>query len=191
MSPLNGAARPMVRLSRNVVHENPWLHVSEDRVLNSGGELSTYGLLHKPDFSLTVPTNTDGTAVCLIRQYRYPVEEWRVEFPQGSCPQEAGSALIPPATALAELREEAGILARDLTPLGMIHESYGITGCRCHVFRATVHSVGVQETEPSEHISPPFWLSHEEFWEHVDRGEVSDAPSMAAMALYERSRRGH
>lgn len=110
------------RLSRDQIFSNPWLTLYEDSVEFSPTHTGGYAILKKPDFSLVIPLA--GHRVCLVRQYRYPVGRWGYEFPQGST-QDAGSR--PPAEqeALRELREETGLIAHSLEPLGSIHESAG------------------------------------------------------------------
>lgn len=143
--------------------------------------------MHKPDFSLTVPFDRKNAAVCVIRQCRYPIQASRVEFPQGSPPSTSSEEPSASETALNELMEEAGIMSDTVHALGVLHEAYGFTDCRCHVFCAPVTSFTHPRTETFEQIEPTFWVNRDEFWDMVRTGEISDAPSIAAMALFLRS----
>ncbi|UCR88093.1 NUDIX domain-containing protein [Mycetocola spongiae] len=171
------------RLSRVEKFSNPWLTLYEDSVEFSPTHTGGYAILEKPDFSLVIPLA--GHRVCLVRQYRYPVGRWGYEFPQGST-QDAGPRPSAEQEALRELREETGLIARSLEPLGSIHESAGISASRCHLFAAEIEAEAAAQPEPTEIISGILWVDRHEFWDLVARGEITDSPTIAAMGIYSR-----
>lgn len=95
----------MERIAHRVVYENRWMRVREDDVRLVNGEQSIYGVVEKPDYVLVVPWHDDRLGV--VTQYRYPIDAWRTEFPQGGTD---GSGTVLDA-AVRELREETGIIA--------------------------------------------------------------------------------
>ncbi|MDR1293433.1 MAG: NUDIX hydrolase [Bifidobacteriaceae bacterium] len=126
----------------------------------------------------------------LIRQYRYPIAAWRLEFPQGSVDTSADSSVDTSGpqesmlhAARRELHEESGLTASTLLSLGTFHESYGLSACECHVFLAKVETSASPNPEYTEILLGPVWLSAEGFWHHVASGDISDGPSIAAMGL--------
>lgn len=74
------------------------------------GEFET---IRHPGGAMVVPVLADGRFV-LVRQYRFPVERWLLEFPAGTL--EPGED--PETTIRRELEEETGYRARVWTELG-------------------------------------------------------------------------
>ena len=169
-----------VRRSRRVAYANKWITVYEDELTYADDRPGLYGIVDKADFALVIPRR-DGR-LCLIRQYRYTVGAWRWEFPQGSVDR-SGDPVPMAQVAAQELREEAGLVAAELVPLGLFHELYGLCPSRCHVFLADVGESGIPEPEDTEILDEPAWVTPSEFWQLVRQGEISDGPSIAAMGL--------
>jgi ADP-ribose pyrophosphatase len=164
-----------------VVYDGSLLHVRRDRVrLPDGGEAVREYIVH-PGAVLMVPVLDDGRLV-VERQFRYPIGRVLLEFPAGKI--DPGET--PEQTALREMIEETGYEAAALTPLCVLHPvvSYSTETIRCFVARGLRH-VGAN-------------LDHGEFLEihmmrldemlaALDRGEISDAKTIAALLLYART----
>ena len=72
--------------SRNV-YENPWISVREDSVIRPDGEPGIYGVVHYKNTAVGVlPVEEDH--VYLVGQYRYPLERYSWEIPEGGCPKD-------------------------------------------------------------------------------------------------------
>ncbi|MDR1151445.1 MAG: NUDIX hydrolase [Bifidobacteriaceae bacterium] len=168
------------RRSRQLVYSNDWITVHEDQLIYAHDRPGIYGVVSKSDFSLVIPVLSG--MIGLIRQYRYPIATWKLEFPQGSAsestPQESMLHV-----AQRELREESGLTASRLWFLGFFHESYGLGPSTCHVFLADVEASALPSPEYTEILSEPVWSSPKEFWRYVASGDISDGPSIAAMGL--------
>ena len=178
----------MERVSQRVVYENPWIRVREDEVRFVNGEQSIYGIVEKPDYVVVIPWQDGRLGV--VTQYRYPIDAWKTELPQGGIDSNDATAdplsMNPADAAVRELREETGIIAGELTRLGMLHEGYGFMSQRYHVFVATVAGMTQATPEASEGEMTFAWLTIEEFWKRVDSGEISDGATLASMALFTR-----
>ncbi len=107
-------------LSSRIVYENRWMRVREDRIKRENGAHGIYGVIEKPDFAVIVPIENDS--VYLVEQYRYPVKGRYWEFPQGSW---EGEEIEPIDLARAELKEETGLMADEMTRMGHLFEAYG------------------------------------------------------------------
>jgi len=116
-------------LGSKQVYANPWMAVREDSVRRSDGSTGIYGVVDSPDIALIIPA--DGDRLHLVEQYRYPVAGRRWEFPSGTADQRLDAD--PAALAARELREEAGVLAGRLTPLGTLDVSPSMFSQRCSV----------------------------------------------------------
>ena len=89
------------------------------------GELSTdsgpspYSIIHMRPFACCVAFFEGRLA--MVRQFRYSVSSWQLELPAGGI--EEGEQ--PSAAAVRELREETGLVAREVFDLGMVYCSVG------------------------------------------------------------------
>jgi 8-oxo-dGTP pyrophosphatase MutT (NUDIX family) len=156
------------------------MSVREDEVVLPDGQPGLYGVVDKPDFALVVPREDDGS-LWLVEQYRYPVERRSWEFPQGSWP--SGATGSPADLARAELREETGLRAAQLTHLGRLHEAPGFCSQGFDVWLATGLVAGAPEREATEQGMHARRVSDAELRRMVRDGELVDAASLAAYAL--------
>ena len=178
------AERPQTeQVSSRVVYENPWIRLREDEVRFINGEQSIYGIVEKPDYVVVIPWQDGRLGV--VTQYRYPIDAWKTEFPQGGI-DSTDSSTSPAEAAVRELREETGLIAGELTNLGMLHEGYGFMSQRYHVFAATVVGTTGATPEPSEGEMTFAWITPAEFWDRVDSGDISDGATLASIALFTR-----
>jgi len=155
--------------------------IREDQTHRVTGESGTYGVVDKPDFALVVPW--DGERFHLVEQFRYPISRRCWEFPQGSWPT-PGNLDDPSDLARAELREETGLTAGSLTLLGYLHEASGYCTSGFHVWLATRLAGGSQQLEPTEADLVTASFTADELWGLVARGQLTDAPTLAALALF-------
>jgi ADP-ribose pyrophosphatase len=96
------------------------------------------------------------------------------------------AGLSPNAAAAIELAQEAGLAADRMDLLGFLHESTGRSTNGFHAFLATgLHPVdAAREPEEADMRAGAFTL--EEIWQLVDDGRLTDATSVAALALLAR-----
>ena len=169
----------METLGSEQVYANPWLTVREDRVRRPDGSTGVYAVIDTPDIAVVVPA--EGDRVHLVEQYRYPVSGRRWELPSGSA--EVGRDRDPAAVAARELREETGLVAGTLTPLGTLEVTPSMVNHRCWVFLATDLAVGSPEPDLEEQGMRSAWFTRSEVRRMVLDGTVTDAKSIAAFAL--------
>lgn len=160
------------------------MQVTEDAIVDGAGNPSTYAVLHAPDFAVVIAF--DGERYQLVEQYRYPVERRAWEFPQGAVHQE--QPIDPDVVAARELAEETGLRAGRLERLGFLHETYGRSISGFTAFLATELTQGEPDREPGEADMRTGWFTLDEIWAMVDDGRITDASTVAALALLERHR---
>lgn len=140
--------RTFVQLSREVLVDNSWHRYCRDRYLRADGSEGDYYYVDMPGSSAAIPVFDDGTMM-LVRVYRYLLGCDLYEFPIGG--MKLGEQ--PLSVAKEELRQEAGLLARDWTALGQFAPYKGVSTERCHFFLARGLECVAQDLEPSERIT--------------------------------------
>ncbi len=125
----------------------------------------------------------DGDVI-LVRQFRVAIDAWVLEIPAGKLDPDDHD---PEAAARRELREEIGAIDAELFDLGSTYVSPGYTSERIHLFAAegilfgerTPHGL---EEESAEIVRVPW----EEALNMLDRGQIADAKTQIALALWAR-----
>jgi ADP-ribose pyrophosphatase len=169
----------IVTLTTRIAYENPWTRVREDIIRRRDGSQGLYGVVERSDFVVVVPLQ-DGR-ITLVEQYRYPVRTRLWEFPMGMWEHAPGTD--PNLLAAAELREETGLVARDMTYAGEMFQGAGYSTQRGHIFLATGLTQDTPQREASEQdlICRSFALAEME--EMIRGGTIRDAMSIAAFGI--------
>lgn len=139
----------------------------------------TYQIIRHPGGAGVLPVHNDGT-VSLIRQLRPAVASVLLEIPAGRL----GPAEVPAECARRELREETGITAAELIPLGIVWSSPGVFDEVVHLFAATGISQGAAQPEADEEIEV-LRLPLAEALEMAADGRISDAKTLVALLRWE------
>lgn len=167
---------PWKVLSRATVYENDWIRAAHHEVLGPSGRPGVYGTVHfKHQATGVVPIDANGNVV-LVGQYRFPLERYSWEIPEGGGAH-AGTAV---EAAQRELREECGVTARGWQEIVWMDLSNSVTDERATAFLAW--DLSEADAEPDEHEE--LQVARVPFWEAVDRakrGEIRDAISVAAL----------
>jgi 8-oxo-dGTP pyrophosphatase MutT (NUDIX family) len=167
---------PWQRRGSKLIYTNPWITVREDDVITPGGKPGIYGVV-ETRIATGVVALTDTNEIYLVGQYRYPVDEYSWEIPEG------GSEVNedPMVTAKRELREETGLEAESWEQLGgEIHLSNCFSSERGFLFLARGLREGTAEPDHTEELQVkkvPF----AECLAMVDRGEIKDSLTVIAV----------
>lgn len=176
-------SNPWKTLSSRVVYDNPWIRVREDQVLRPDGSPGIYGVVHFKNRAVGVLPVEDDGSIWLVGQYRYPLQAYSWEIPEGGCPDQEA----PEQTARRELREETGLTAGRLELTLTAHLSNSACDELGYVFRATDLVPGRAEPEGTEQLALRRF-DWEEAWGMMTRGEITDSLSVIAL-LHEAVRR--
>lgn len=124
--------------------------VIQDTVQLENAQIRQFSYIHYNHNGVCIlPVLTNGDLV-LIRQYRHALGSIQIEAPAGMI--EDGEE--PTATAVRELREETGLVAKELVDCGFIYPSPGSTNERMYLYIAYCEDLrdSSQELDPSENI---------------------------------------
>ena len=155
------------------------LRVRDDEVRQDDGTTEHYEVVVAPDIALVIPV--EGDRVMLVEQYRHPVGGRRWELPSGTF--EPTVDADPAALAARELREETGLAAGALTPLGTLEITPSTFTQHCFVYLARDLTHGVPRPDAEEADLGAAWFARSEIEAMMRDGRVTDAKSMAAYAL--------
>ncbi len=167
---------PWKTLSIKQVYDNPWIEVTHREVINPSGGPGIYGMVHFKNVAIgIVPIDQDGYT-WLVGQYRYPLECYSWEIPEGGGP--AGRPVIE--SAKLELLEETGIRARRWTQLLEMHVSNSVSDEYAIAYIAQELEFGAAQPEETELLQIRR-MPITEAVEMVMRGEITDSLSVAAL----------
>lgn len=180
-------SRPAFRkVGERELHRGYLVRLTESTFEGPDGQEFRRDVVHTPNAVAIVPVDRGevGWDVVLVHQYRAPLDTFVTEIPAGMCDVE-GEA--PEVTALRELREEAGLVARVVKPLGTVHPAPGFTTHRTDILLG----VGLDPTEreadgvEEQHMEIER-LPLREALERVVDGRITDAKTVAGLLLADR-----
>jgi 8-oxo-dGTP pyrophosphatase MutT (NUDIX family) len=167
---------PWTQLSTSPIYRNPWFAVREDQVIRPDGSAGIYGVVTAGRWALgIVPLWPDGT-VTLVGQYRYPIEEYSWEIPEGG----GDLADEPLSGAKRELAEETGLEASSWEYLGRCHTSNCFVDEVGHLFLAEGLRQGPAAPGPDEELETRR-LPFSEALAMAADGRITDAISIAGL----------
>lgn len=182
--PADPNQNPWRRRSSRQVYENPWISVREDQVIRPDGAPGIYGVVHFKNLAVGALA-VEGEHLYLVGQYRYAVDRYSWEIPEGGCAENED----PVDAARRELREETGLSAENWRRMGSAHLSNSATDELAIWYLATGLSDGERHPEGTEQIVVKR-VAVEEAMRMVLTDEISDVISKAAIMQYVLEQRG-
>jgi len=174
--PAHPEGNPWTTLESEDVYESPWIKVTKHDVIHPGGTPGTYSVVHFKNLAIGVLALDNEGYTWLVGQYRYPIEQYSWEIPEGG-----GSPSIDPLeSAKRELFEETGITAAKWTKLQEMHLSNSATDEFCILYIAQELSFGEAQPEESEQLC--CWkIPFEEALVMVNDGRITDSLTVTAL----------
>lgn len=166
-------------LDSNVVYENKWLRVREDKIRRSSGNEGIYGVVEKPDFAIILPI--EGNTVFMVEQYRYTIKERQLELPQSAWESSPDADTME--LAKGELKEETGLTASTMEYVGFQYLAYGFCNQGYHIYVAKGLTQGKQKLDIEEEDLRVIPLQLDELKEKIINGEIKDASTCNAVGL--------
>jgi ADP-ribose pyrophosphatase len=157
--------------------------VVEKTVTRADGRTASVEFVKHHGSVAILPILSDGR-VCLIHSRRLTVDETLIEVPAGTRePNET-----PLETASRELAEETGYRAGHFEELIAYYPSPGILSERMWIFVAQDLTEGDPAREANEEIEN-LVVSWDDALAMIDRGDIHDGKTIAAILLWERKQR--
>lgn len=162
--------------SQKNIYDNPWINVTEYQVLNPSGNPGIYGKVHFKNVAIGIlPLDADLNTY-LVGQYRFPVNRYSWEMPEGGGPE----GTDPLESAKRELLEETGLKAGTWTEILQIHLSNSVSDELSIIYLARDLAQFEAEPEDTEQLiinKVPF----AEVYRMVCDGEITDSMTVAAV----------
>ncbi len=176
----NKGKNPWKTLNGKLVYQNPWIAVYHDEVLTPNQTNGIYGTVHFKNLAIGIlPIDSDGNT-CLIGQYRYPLNAWSWEIPEGG----GALNLDPLDSAIRELKEETGWEAQCWQPWFEMDLSNSVSDEKAIIFLASEITKGKAFPEESELLHQKV-IPINEAINMVMSGEIRDSISVAALLRYQ------
>ena len=167
-----------------VVYKNPWISVLEDSVIRPDGKPGIFGVVTMLPGSSVIPIDKNGN-VYLTKEYHYGVRRVTIEAISGGVEKRKNKL----STAKRELKEEAGLVAKKWTYLGVVDPFTTVVQSPNYMYLAQGLSQGKTEPEGTESIriiKVPFKKALQ--W--VKESKITHSATCVAMLKSERYLRG-
>ena len=163
-------------ISAKSIYDNKWISVTEYDVINPNGGNGIYGKVHFKNAAIGILPLDEELNTYLVGQYRFALEQYSWEIPEGGGPLEQDVL----QSAKRELLEETGLEAAEWTKLMEFHLSNSVSDEHGHIFLArqlTQRQSQPEETEDLAVKKVPF----EEAYRMVEDGTITDSMAVAAI----------
>lgn len=167
---------PWITKTNETVYESAWIRISKRDVINPAGNPALYSVVHFKNLAIGILALDKEYNLWLVGQFRYPVNEYSWEIPEGGGHLEVD----PVESARRELKEEAGIVASSYTEFQRLHLSNSATDEVAITYLAT--GLSFEEAEPEESEVLQIKKLHlDEAFNWCMQGKITDAISVAAI----------
>ena len=167
---------PWQILATAVQYDNNWIRLTEHQVINPGGGKGIYGVVHFKNVAIGVVALDEDNHIYLVGQYRFPLEAFSWEIPEGGGPHHEDPLL----SAQRELLEETGLVAARWEPIVQMHLSNSVSDESGIVYLARGLEQRTAEPEETEQLfikKIPF----EQAYQMVKDHQITDSLSIAAI----------
>lgn len=167
---------PWQILSSAEHYDNNWINVTEHQVINPNGGRGIYGVVHFKNLAIGVVALDEEMNTYLVGQYRFPLEAFSWEIPEGGGPLGGD----PLQSAQRELLEETGLVAAKWDLIVQLHLSNSVSDEFSIIYLARGLAQKEAQPEETEQLfvkKIPF----AEAYRMVKAHEITDSVSVAAI----------
>jgi ADP-ribose pyrophosphatase len=169
-------------MSREIIHTGRKIKVAVDTSIGPNGETIRRDMILHPGAVVILPI-VDRDHVCLLRNYRFVIDETLWEVPAGTL--EPGEPIEQ--AAIRELAEETGYTAGRWRHLNYYYASPGVLDEKLHLFVAEDLTPGPAQPEADEQLEPKV-VQWADALKMVFDGTIKDAKTATAILLWDRLR---
>ena len=167
---------PWQIIDEALVYDNKYISLTHFNVINPSGGKGIYGKVHFKNYAIGIVAIDDKKSTYLVGQYRFTINQYSWEIPEGGCPFNED----PLIAAQRELLEETGLKATHWQLLGKSFLSNSVSDEKAIFYLATglsQHEAAPEETEQLMVKKVPL----QEAFDMIDKGTITDALSVLAL----------
>ena len=173
---------PWVTLSAEEKYENPWIKVTEYKVINPGGGKGIYGKVHFKNSAIGIVPVDKELNTWLVGQFRFTLNEWSWEIPEGGGPP--GQSELD--AARRELKEETGLTAEKWSKILKFHTSNSVTDEVGYIFMAEELTSGESLLEETEADLKVWKVPLTDALKMIAEGKITDSLSVMGLLMVAR-----
>jgi 8-oxo-dGTP pyrophosphatase MutT (NUDIX family) len=173
---------PWITLSAEEKYDNKWINVTEYQVINPGGGKGIYGKVHFKNKAIGIVALDKELNTWLVGQFRYTLDEWSWEIPEGGGAPDQSSL----ESAKRELLEETGLKANNWSQIMRFHTSNSVTDEEGFIFLAEDLSHGETEREETEADMKVWTLPLAETIQMISDGKITDSLTIMGLLMVAR-----
>jgi len=176
LTTMNEQHNPWQIIDAQQAYDNNWIQVTHFNVINPSGGKGIYGKVHFKNVAIGVIPLDENMNTYLVGQYRFPIDVYSWEIPEGGGPLSEDAL----HAAQRELLEETGLKAGRWTKILNMYLSNSVSDERAVVYVATgltQHASMPEETEQLAVKKIPF----DTVYQMVQEGKITDALSVASI----------
>lgn len=173
---MNENVNPWKVLNAEIKYENNWIEVCHQQVINPSGGEGIYGTVRFKNIAVGVVPIDDENNTWLVGQFRFPLNEYSWEIPEGGCPE--GEQILE--TAQRELKEETGLIAEKWTMVSKLHTSNSVCNEVAYIYMAEKLTQSESQPEETEQLEVKK-VSLQEALDLVLSNKITDSMSVAGI----------
>src|SRR3982751_3476116 len=158
------------------IYDNAWINVTDYKVINPNGGKGIYGKVHFKNHAIGVVPLDEQLNTYLVGQYRFPIDQYSWEIPEGGCP--FGEDILQGAQR--ELLEETGLKAQHWSHIAEVHLSNSVSDEAGSIYVAQGLSQETAMPDETEQLVVKK-VAFEEAYQMVCEGKLTDMLSVAAI----------
>jgi 8-oxo-dGTP pyrophosphatase MutT (NUDIX family) len=167
---------PWQILSEKKLYDNQWISLTEFGVINPNGGRGIYGKVHFKNTAVGILPLDSDLHTYIVGQFRFPLSKFSWEIPEGGSLGEED----PLICAKRELSEETGLAAAEWKPILHMHLSNSVSDEFAVIYLARQLSQGKSRPDETEKLRVKK-LPFEEVFQMVEKGQITDSMSVAAI----------
>lgn len=171
---------PWQVIGEKLVYDNPWIKLTEFKVITPAQQEGIYGKVHFKNIAIGIIALDENNNTYLVGQYRFPLNKYSWEIPEGGCPE----GTDPLLAAQRELKEETGLSASNWELILTMELSNSVSDEVAIVYLATGLKEGKAAPEDTEQLSI-LKMPFNEVFQWVMEEKITDAISVAAILKWQ------
>lgn len=162
------------KISSTVIYKGRIITVERDEVSLPNGKTALREVVRHTGGSAVV-CEKDGK-ILMVKQFRYPFSRELLEIPAGKL----NEGEDPAVTAIRELEEEGGIIAKRVVKLFDVYPTPAYDDEVIRIYQAFDFTESVAHLDEDEFLTS-VWMDKGQLKEMLDNGEIKDAKTIIAL----------